>query len=321
MHRFPQNHGRMKIIDEIALRGIFDRTAVQLGLFALVVGRCILVLVVSYGQFASLPVRDPNEKMNMSLHIASWLESAWLTNLVIELLVFVNECGFSPQGIAQHLKTIAGFSLLQCLPLLSPQYLVDMFEEMTAKYDPSIAVLQLLAWSSIMGGGALLSFLVKIKELDFVSNEFYYDWSIFEMFKLACFVNSIASLGTPSIARVDAMLLLKFDVPNNYGFGRTWLRDLGIHLYHWKGRLWALVWMVNLGPKEVMGLCIAERRRQTLSSIESNLQESAMIMESYDEARRRESSPLAHKLTEDLKMIQQGIFDLDQSQTSVPTPV
>jgi len=193
---------------------------------------------ISYN-FWNLPRRDPAERLNQAKHIVVWVESltiffACLT--VTNLLLWMagkKLCGKTLHRLCQWLKGLGKFSVLLSLKYFNPMNMIDFMKKMQKK--SAHKVVWELFLIAMCVPTAILSIMIKIAQVDFITEKFYWDWTIWNWFALAGFINNLASLITnKDKVQIDAIFL--FITANDVESPEKWHAALGDALYEQYGK-------------------------------------------------------------------------------------
>jgi len=206
------------------------------------------IAFISYN-FLNLPPRDPNERLNQAKHIVIWVEfpvamlMAFLSVTgLLGWIVGKKVCGI---GLCSILKGTGKFSVLSCLPLANPMKMIDRMRKTKKELFFFFGLVYILFVPT-----SILSIMIKVAQVDFITEKIYWDWTIWNWFAFAGFINNLAGLVPDNVfIQIDA--IFRFITANNPAESRTqWLRALGDALrkqYGWRG----LILMSSLKAEDV----------------------------------------------------------------------
>jgi len=206
------------------------------------------IAFISYN-FLNLPPRDPNERLNQAKHIVTWVEFP-----VAMLMAFLSVTGLlgwivgkkvCGMWLCKILKGTGQFSVLLCLPLANPMKMIDRMNKTRKRIFIFFGLVYILFVPT-----SILSIMIKVAQVDFITEKIYWDWTIWNWFAFAGFINNLAGLVPDNVfIQIDA--IFRFITANNPAESRIrWLRALGDALrkqYGWRG----LILMSSLKAEDV----------------------------------------------------------------------
>lgn len=189
--------------------------------------------------FVTLPPRDPHEQMNFARHMVSWVEfSAFWVIFFAGMLSFLGGVLCTRESYLSYVclrcvHSLGKCSVLRSLPMASPFAFWDKLQAATAylgrlgfgehlslaRLIPMLLLYGLLVWC------AVLAVLMKIVQLDFVTDRLYTEWSFGSYISLCGVLNNLATMSSRSV-KDDAILMFKLLSLHEPDACSGWLRDL-----------------------------------------------------------------------------------------------
>ncbi|CAE7217521.1 unnamed protein product [Symbiodinium natans] len=208
--------------------------------------------------FCTLPTRDPDERLNQAKHCVTWLEfpGTVLVLSIITLLAIATLCTSNMKlalAWRDALKAASTFSVLQTLPLASPMTFKKTIEEAIRTKGLVLGIAKSVQFLWLVPL-AILSVLVKIGQVDFITETIVWDWGFWEFFALAGFINNLAGLrGDHDAAKVEGMFLL-VDKRDPQTLRGLWESEVAASAQQLYGTLGALVVLSTLSEQHVCQL-------------------------------------------------------------------
>lgn len=220
--------GATCVLGSLSLR---YRSAKVMLLFA----RALINISFIIFSFITLPKRDPNERLNMAKHIVSWVE---LPLIIIMCLTFCCSSVLSVLSgnaevvyfTAKLLRSIGKVSVLMTVPLVHPVAALEQLMTSWNKRGKRGIVLVVFRMIFLVPT-AVLCLLVKIEQVEFVAEDFYYGWSLSDYIKLAGFINHLVAV-IPDADDIKMETILSCSIVKNgsdpnpaYNIAELWRQD------------------------------------------------------------------------------------------------
>eukprot|EP00931_Biecheleriopsis_adriatica_P059557 TRINITY_DN35652_c0_g1_i1.p1 TRINITY_DN35652_c0_g1~~TRINITY_DN35652_c0_g1_i1.p1 ORF type:complete len:366 (+),score=34.63 TRINITY_DN35652_c0_g1_i1:88-1185(+) len=231
-----------------------------LGLFGRIV---VNVTFIAYN-FYALPTRDPKERLNQAKHIVTWVEFPMICLMALTVCVCTLCLCFSGNGrnlgtAVTYLQLSSSFSVLQSIALANPMRFISTMSD-TRKTMGNLGLLAKFLTTLFFAPVAVMSLLVKISQIDFVTEELYSEWTITEWARLCAFVNNVAGLIPPQEA-AGMEGVLEYVGNGRQHFALKWKSRLAQGLCETFGTAKAFVLYATLTKTDV-NRCLNTKMRQ-----------------------------------------------------------
>jgi len=227
--------------------------------------------------FMDLPTRAPAAPLNQAKHIIAWVEFPWIMLLLLSVLLNLVRLGNGNQAVlipaVENLKKASRFSVLQSLPLAHPVNAFTKFLDIKDHYG------QAFAWSFLLSllflvPTAVLSVLVKVSQVSFVTESIYWNWEVTDYIQLAGFINNLTALlpeedSIKTDSLLDYVIVPAADAESDHRLAGDvaafWLSDLANKLMEQYGLRNGFIMFATLTSQEV-GRILKESKVQEAQS-------------------------------------------------------
>ena len=250
-------------LDPSDFQEVFELTWMNLVKVLVLFGKVALNITFIGYNFYSLPRRDPDEPLNQAKHAVSWVETGMIGFFILAL--FTNSLPVC-RNLSAHvflvrkdLENLSGFSVLQSISLANPMKVIP---DLQRRYRVGGFGGALLSVASMLFFfcSAIASVMVKLAQVDFVTDEVYWDWSWWNFLQLAGFINNLAGLG-PNMTDVRLEAVWQFLELDSRG-AEPWLRALFSNLVDHYGFSRGMMYALTISDVDVYKLLNMNNRKQ-----------------------------------------------------------
>ncbi|CAE7829247.1 unnamed protein product [Symbiodinium sp. CCMP2592] len=201
-------------------------------IFAVLRGICNISFIVY--NFVTVPPRNSEEHLNMSKHIVAWLELPICIGFAFALhQVFLVAVFGRPRAAAllsSNVRSCADFSLIRVLPMANPLTLAKHIRPILQNGWYWMALGQFLVTLWLLPA-AVLCVVIKVEQVDFIATLPIPEWSPWEFFALAGFINNLSGIrGDTDLLKMYGALRLRRGTEENEA-------QLRVHLVQWRREL------------------------------------------------------------------------------------
>jgi len=149
--------------------------------------------------------------------------------------------------MCEGLKGLGAFSVLLSLKFLNPMNMIDFMKRLQKK-SAHVVVWELFQIAMCVPT-AILSIMIQVAQVDFITEKMYWDWTIWNWFALAGFINNLASL-ISNKDRIQIDAIFRFINANDVESNKKWHMALGDVLAKQYGR-GGLIFLSCLNAEDV----------------------------------------------------------------------
>ena len=162
--------------------------------------QAVLNITFMFYNFLVLPERNPLEHLNMSKHIVSWVEFPMAClgcfSLTLEGIRFV--CQQNPGAclsLSNVISGMANFSVLSAFPYANPMKFARVLSPHLQDENRSwLSIVGLAIHGVVLAFAGVLSVIIKVEQVDFITEKVVSKWTMWECFALLGFLNNLAGL-------------------------------------------------------------------------------------------------------------------------------
>lgn len=243
-------------LDPSDFQDVFEWTWMRLVKVLALFGKLALNITFIGYNFYSLPPRDPDETLNQAKHAVSWLETGIMGFFI--LLLFLALAASQANEFRKGLGLLSSFSVLQSISNANPMQVMQGLQKNYRVHGFGGAFMS-AAMMLIMFPLAIASVMVKLAQVDFVTDELYWDWTWWNYLQLAGFINNLASLG-PNMTNVSLEAVWQFLELDSRG-ADPWLKALCRKLVHHYGFSRGMLYVLTISEVDVYKLLNMNNRK------------------------------------------------------------
>ena len=250
-------------LDPSDFQDVFEWTWMRLIKVLALFGKLTLNITFIGYNFYSLPRRDPDEPLNQAKHAVSWLETGMMGFFGFFTLVCFFVAGRNGSGMALHVRSflqiMSRLSVLQSISRANP---MNAMQELQKNYrvEGFGGALASAALMLFMFPLAIASVMVKLAQVDFVTDEVYWDWTWWNYLQLGGFINNLAGLG-PNMTDVRLEAVWQFLELDSRG-ANPWLQALCGKLVDHYGFSRGMTYVLTISEVDVYKLLNMNNRKQ-----------------------------------------------------------
>lgn len=218
-------------IDAKDLRSIFGTKTdpIRIATFAFTLAKVAVNIAFIMYNFNTLPPRDPDKRLNQAKHMVTWFEFPMLCILASCTLIFIPSAivDQSPRYllvVGRHLQLIGSFSALGSLRHANPIRAMDEILRKKREDGIGVAFVQGILWC-VFVPMSILAVMVKIAQVDFVTEVIWWHWDWIDYARLFGFINNLAALA-PSQENIKISATCDFIKPNTPLLETEWRKHI-----------------------------------------------------------------------------------------------
>lgn len=260
----PPNVPSSRGLDPSDFQDVFEWTWMRLVKVLALFGKLALNITFIGYNFYSLPTRDPDEPLNQAKHAVSWVETGMAGyNGFVTLLIFLRLVACNGSESAFHLRRFLGFlsswSVLQAISRANPMNVKQELQKRN-RVSGFGGALASAAMMLFMFPLAIASVMVKLAQVDFVTDEVYWDWTWWNYLQLGGFINNLAGLG-PNMTDERLEAVWQFLELDSRG-ADPWLKAVCGKLVDHYGFSRAMMYVLTISEVDVYKLLNMNNRKQ-----------------------------------------------------------
>lgn len=184
------------------------------GKFAWLVFKAVANMVSTYIVYWSLPPRDPSQWLNEARYYVASIEL--LLGLSLPFSFFNSARVRNVQGTANALVSMGSMSSLRGLSRASPSMALRHAWGLVSHVGLSLtsAIFAVSVVTIVGGSASLMALLVKMNQINFVTEASVWSWSLIQWVHLAGFVNNLTGI-LPDHEKMKIRGILEFLEPKN----------------------------------------------------------------------------------------------------------